>query len=219
MTALSWLKQLSGKSEQMATSSASSLNSSRDYEPVMECCLTLSTLSGTVVELTTSVAKYDRFEDFEDQVVDYLASVTDLKVFGCTVDFLHPNTHTYLEDPIWEGLQKNTEFTMVFRDCSEVLHSKEIFEGCPYRDIPQAVQVPNEPGRNRSCGCVHGSAALASRQHRSRHQGNWSGGVAVLPTSSGGKDAQFSGENCGQYLPRMPTAQLRYSARLCGVRT
>ena len=111
----------------------------------MECRLILSTLSGTVVEMTTSVAKYDRLEDLEDHVVDYLASVTDLKVFGCTVDFLHPNTQTYLDDPIWEGLQKNTEFTIVFRDCSAVLHSKEIFEGCPYRDIPQAVQVPMNP--------------------------------------------------------------------------
>ena len=108
----------------------------------MECRLILSTLSGTVVEMTTSVAKYDRLEDLEDHVVDYLASVTDLKVFGCTVDFLHPNTQTYLDDPIWEGLQKNTEFTIVFRDCSAVLHSKESFEGCLCRDVPQAVQVP-----------------------------------------------------------------------------
>ena len=97
----------------------------------------LSTLSGTVVEMTTSVAKYDRLEDLEDHVVDYLASVTDLRVVGCTVDFLYPNTHTYLDDPIWEGLQRNTEFTIVFRDCSEALHSKEIFEGCPHRDIPK----------------------------------------------------------------------------------
>ena len=30
-----------------------------------------------------SIAKFDRFEDLADHVVDYLASVTDLKVFGC----------------------------------------------------------------------------------------------------------------------------------------
>ena len=64
----------------MATPSASSLNSSRESEPVLECRLALSTLSGTVVEMTTSVAsvaKYDRLEDLEDHVVDYLASVTE----------------------------------------------------------------------------------------------------------------------------------------------
>ena len=36
-----------------------------------------------------SVAKFDRFEDLEDQVMDYLVSVTDLAVFGCAIDFLH----------------------------------------------------------------------------------------------------------------------------------
>ena len=59
----------------------------------------LSTLSRTVVEMTTSVAKYDRLEDLED-VVDCLALVTDLKVFGCTVDFVHPNTQTHRYDPM-----------------------------------------------------------------------------------------------------------------------
>ena len=43
----------------------------------MERRLVLTTLSGTVVEMSTSVAQYDRLEDFEDHVVDHLASVTD----------------------------------------------------------------------------------------------------------------------------------------------
>ena len=54
----------------------------------MECHLVLNALSGTVVHVSMSVAKFDGFEDLEDHVVDYLASVTDLKVCGCTVDFL-----------------------------------------------------------------------------------------------------------------------------------
>ena len=33
--------------------------------------------------------------------MDYLVSVTDLKVFGCFIDFLQTATQTYLEDPIW----------------------------------------------------------------------------------------------------------------------
>ena len=65
----------------MATPSAS-LDSSRESEPVMECRLVLTTLSGTVVEMTTSVAKHDRLEDLEDHVVDYLASVTDQMYAG-----------------------------------------------------------------------------------------------------------------------------------------
>lgn len=129
----------------MATPSAASLKSSRESEPVMECRLILTTLSGTVVEITTSVAQYDRLEDLEDHVVDYLASATDLKVFGRTVDFLRPDTHTYLDDPIWEDLQRNTEFTVLFRDCAAILDSKDTFDGCPYRDIPQAVHIPLNP--------------------------------------------------------------------------
>ena len=126
----------------MATPSACSQVSSRESEPVKECRLVLTTLLGSAVEMTTSVVKRDRLEDLEDHVVDYLASVTDLDVFGCTLDFVHPTMQTYLEDPIWEVLQTNTQFTIVLRDCLAFLHSKESFDGCPYRDIPQAVQVP-----------------------------------------------------------------------------
>ena len=97
--------------------------------------------------MSTSVAQYDRFEDFEDHVVDYLASVTDLDVFGCTLDFVHPTAQTYLDDPIWETLQNNKRFTIVLRDCLEALHSKEIFDGCPYQDISLAIKVPmNQAG-------------------------------------------------------------------------
>ena len=129
----------------METPCSSDVSSPREREPVMECHLVLTALSGTVVNITMSVAKFDRFEDLEDHVVDYLASVTDLKVFGCTIDFLQADTQTYLENPIWEKLQQSTEYTIVFRSCCEVLHSKEIFEGCPFRDIPLAVHVPMNP--------------------------------------------------------------------------
>ena len=102
----------------------------------------LTTLSGTVVEMSSSVAQYDRFEDFEEQVVDYLASATDPEVFGCALDFIHPTMQTYLDDPIWETLQNNKQYTIVFRNCFEAFHTKEAFDGCPCRDIPKAVKVP-----------------------------------------------------------------------------
>ena len=51
--------------------------------------------------------------------MDHLASVTDLQVFGCVIDFLHTTTQTYLEDPIWDKLQQGGEYTIVFRDCSD----------------------------------------------------------------------------------------------------
>ena len=95
----------------------------------MECHLALTALSGTVVTISMSVVQFDRFEDLEDHVVDYLASVTDLKVFGCTIDFLQDDTQTYLENPIWEKLQQCTEYTMVFRSCCEVLPLRRNLKG------------------------------------------------------------------------------------------
>ena len=59
------------------------------------------TLSGSVVNIITNT-QYDRFEDLEDHIVDYLASVTDLQVFGCAVNLLHarkPTWKTNLEGP------------------------------------------------------------------------------------------------------------------------
>ena len=38
---------------------------------------------------------------------------------------------TYLDDPIWETLQNNKQYTVVFRDCFEAFHTKEAFDGCP----------------------------------------------------------------------------------------
>ena len=49
----------------------------------MECCLVLPTLLGVTLDVSLSIAKFDRFVDLEDHVMDHLISVTDLKVFGC----------------------------------------------------------------------------------------------------------------------------------------
>ena len=111
----------------------------------MECSLMLTTLSGETFQVSLSVAKFDRFEDLEDQVMDYLVSVTDLKVFGCFIDFLQTATQIYLEDPIWDKLQQGTEYTIVFRNCSVTLPSQVQLEDCPIQHIPLAVNVPMNP--------------------------------------------------------------------------
>ena len=113
-----------------------------EKEPVMECPLLLTTLSGVTFKVSLSVAKFDRFTDLEDQVMDYLASVTDLQVFGCVIDFLHTTTQTYLEDPIWDKLQQGREYTIVFRDCSVTLPEQEQLGGYPIDQVPLAVHVP-----------------------------------------------------------------------------
>ena len=47
----------------------------------MECPLLLTTLSGVTFKVSLSVAKFDRFADLEEQVMENLASVADLQVF------------------------------------------------------------------------------------------------------------------------------------------
>ena len=75
---------------------SSMISTPPEEEPVMEYSLMLTTLSGETFQVSLSVAKFDRFEDLEEQVMDYLVSVTDLKVFGCCIDFLQTATQTYL---------------------------------------------------------------------------------------------------------------------------
>ena len=54
----------------------------------------LTALSGVTLNVSLSIAKFDRFADLEDHVMDHLISVTDLKVFGCSIEFLHLPTQT-----------------------------------------------------------------------------------------------------------------------------
>ena len=77
--------------------------------------------------------------------MDHLVSVTDLKVFGCSIEFLHLATQTCLEDPIWDRLQQSMEYCKIFKDCSEVLPSQELLEGYPIHKVPLAVHVPMNP--------------------------------------------------------------------------
>ena len=72
--------------------------------------------------------------------MDHLISVTDLKVFGCSIEFSHLATQTHLEDPIWDRLQQSKEYCIIFRDCSEFLPSQELLEGYLI-----AVHVPMNP--------------------------------------------------------------------------
>ena len=129
----------------MELDDSSMISTLPEMEPVMECSLVLTTLSGVTFKVSLSVAKFDRFEDLEDQVMDYLASVTDLKVFGCSIDFLQTATQTYLEDPIWDKLQQGMAYTIVFKNCSVILSSQEQLEDCPIQHVPLAVHVPMNP--------------------------------------------------------------------------
>ena len=51
----------------MELDDSSRLSTPPEMEPVMDCSLVLTT-----IKVSLSVAKFDRFEDLEDQVMDYL---------------------------------------------------------------------------------------------------------------------------------------------------
>ena len=68
--------------------------------------------------------------------------MTDLKVFGCSIEFLHLVTQTYLEDPIWDSAQRfKKEVTTLPKG-----------KNCPPKDqatLPQALYL----GCNGTLGC------------------------------------------------------------------
>ena len=76
----------------------------------------------------SSVAQFDRFEDFEEHIVDYLATVSDLDVFGSELDFINPITQEFLQDQIWDALHANKNLTLVVRECVEIFQSKNKME-------------------------------------------------------------------------------------------
>ena len=53
-------------------------------------------------------------ENWRLQVMDYLISVTDLKVFGCSIDFLQTATQACSEDPNLGQATASTAYTIVF---------------------------------------------------------------------------------------------------------
>ena len=178
----------------MELAGSSGDSSPPECELVLNCHLALTALSGTIVNVSVSVAKYDRLEDLEDHVVDYLASVTDLKVFGCTIDFLQADTQTYLVDPIWDQLRQSTEYCILFRDCVEVLHTQEGLEGCPIHIIPLAVHVPLNPEAMVPEGAFAGVPRLRHVSVASGISFNWCGSLAKLSATS---HSELAGHSCG----------------------
>ena len=89
-----WLKRILPKRNPlqtglpMETTCASHLSTSEESEATKDCRLLLTTMAGNEVELSINIAQFDRFEDFEEHVVDHLATVSELDVFGSGLDFV-----------------------------------------------------------------------------------------------------------------------------------
>ena len=78
---------------------ASNPSTSVESEATMDCQLRLTTMAGNEITVSTNIAQFDIFEDFEEHIVDYyLAAVSDLDVFGSELDIVHPITQECLQD-------------------------------------------------------------------------------------------------------------------------
>ena len=60
----------------METPPASNPSTSTESEATVDCQLLLTTMAGNEVTVSTNIAQFDRFEDFEEHIVDYLATVS-----------------------------------------------------------------------------------------------------------------------------------------------
>ena len=137
---------------------------------------------GGTFKVSLSVAKFDRFTDLEDQVMDYLASVTDLKVFGCVIDFYKPPRKPTLrtQSGISCSKVKNTPLSSGTQ-CypARTRTARRLF----HRSSPLGRSCPYEPRSNCPrmglCRC----STPATRQRRVRNQAHWCRGVARLPAT------------------------------------
>ena len=73
----------------METTCASRLSTSEEREATMDCRLLLTAMAGNEVELSINIAQFDRFEDFEERVVDHLATVSELDCYPDRIVIAH----------------------------------------------------------------------------------------------------------------------------------
>ena len=144
----------------MELDDSSKLSTLPEMEPVMDCSLVLTTLSGVTIKVSLSVAKFDRFEDLEDQVMLSGLSHSPQSVWVLHRLFANCHIQTYLEDPIWDRLQQGMAHTVVFKDSSVTLSSQEQLDGCPIHQVPLAVQVPMNPEESVPEGAFAGVPRL-----------------------------------------------------------
>ena len=51
---------------------------------------------------------------------------TDLKVFGCSIEFLHLATDLFGRPDLGQTATEQKEYCIIFKDCSEFLPSQEV---------------------------------------------------------------------------------------------
>ena len=142
--------------------------------------LALVTLAGNEYRMPVDIEQYECLAQLEDDVVNFLPSVTNLDVFGCEVDLVRLDTQQPLRDPIQDTLRKHSRFQVIVRPCVEA-HTWH-FHNDNRRGYPKAVRVPVN-----DLGAMPDSAFYAAPtiRHVEEAQGlhNRSCGMAELSTA------------------------------------
>ena len=77
--------------------------------------LILITLAGEEMQLAVELQEFDRFNEFENAVLQQLPYIGESSTFGCELEFIHKDTRKRLVDPIWDTLRDNDCFNLVVR--------------------------------------------------------------------------------------------------------
>ena len=122
----------------MAKRSPSQASTPVDTEADTTYQLTLVTLAGDEIQLPIELQEFDRLDEFENSVAEYLPKVRQIATFGCELDFVHPNTLAVLCDPVWDTLHECNRFTLVVRKCLVSVEHK----GQIRQRYPRAIRIP-----------------------------------------------------------------------------
>ena len=101
----------------MAIAQLHELGTPREAKEDVSCLLSLITIAGNIIHMPIDIAQYSCFDELEDDVVDYLPTVTALDTFGCEVDLVDPDTQQPLRGPVQDVLKAQTSFHLVVRPC------------------------------------------------------------------------------------------------------
>ena len=79
--------------------------------------LILVTLAGDEIQLAIELQEFDRFNEFENAVLENLPLIGMHSTFGCELEFISMDTQKILVDPIWNTLQDCNCFNLILRKC------------------------------------------------------------------------------------------------------
>ena len=120
---------LNGRVPAMLADHISVSTSQWSEERAMVIHLILTTLAGEEAQLAIEIQEHDRFQEFENAVIEQLPMIGESTTFGCELKFVCRNSQQTLVDPIWQTLRDCNCFTVVVSPCIEVAERKGQMQG------------------------------------------------------------------------------------------